>query len=168
MIRITSSKKSNHLLDEITALSKIRSALLNDKVAKKICKEKGIGEWFLAGVPIKFDKIKQSAKTVDSNIILSKNLLKKSFDIMMRYVIHELTHSIQHVQNFRKKDVKKDKEDYLDKDTEVEAFKYQIEFDVENRGKGKADEYVEDLLDYHDIKGKDRADKRDELLDEPS
>jgi hypothetical protein len=167
MIRITSSKKSNSLLDEITALSKIRNALLNDKIAKKICKEKGIGEWFLAGVPIKFDKIKQSAKTVDSYIILNKSLLKKPFDIMMRYVIHELTHSIQHVQNFRKKDTKKENEEYLDKDTEVEAFKYQVEFDAENRGQGKAEKYVEDLLDYHKIKGKERADKRDELLDEP-
>jgi len=166
MIRITSSKKNNELLDEITTLSKIRNALLNDKIARKICKEKGMGEWFLAGVPIKFDKIKQSAKTVDSHIILNKSLLKKSFDIIMRYVIHELTHSIQHVQNFRKKDTKKDKEDYLDKDTEVEAFKYQVEFDAENRGQEKAEKYVEDLLDYHKLKGKDRADKKDELLDE--
>jgi hypothetical protein len=166
MIRITSSKKSNHLFDEIAVLSKIRKALLNDKVARKICKEKGMGEWFLTGVPIKFDKIKQSAKTVDSYIILNKSLMKKPFDIMMRYVIHELTHSIQHVQNFRKKDKKKDKKDYLDKDTEVEAFKYQVEFDAENRGQEKAEKYVDDLLDYHKIKGKDRTDKRDELLDE--
>jgi hypothetical protein len=165
MIRITSSKKNNQLFDEITALSEIRKALMSDKVAKKICKEKGIGEWFLAGVPIKFDKIEQSAKTVDSYIILNKSLMEKPFDIMMRYVIHELTHSIQHVQNFRKKDIRKDNEDYLDKDTEVEAFKYQVEFDKENRGKGKAEKYVEDLLDYHDIKGEDRADKKDELLD---
>jgi len=166
MIRITSSKKNNQLFDEITALSEIRKALLSDKIAKKICKEKGIGEWFLAGVPIKFEKIKQTAKTVDSYIILNKSLLKKPFDIMMRYVIHELTHSIQHVQNFNKKDIKKDNEEYLDKDTEVEAFKYQVEFDRESRGKGKAEKYVEDLLDYHDITGKDRADKKDELLDE--
>ena len=40
MIRITSSKKGNKLFDEIAILSKIRKALLNDKVAKKICKEK--------------------------------------------------------------------------------------------------------------------------------
>jgi len=166
MIRITSSKKSNHLLDENSALSKIRIALLNDKIAKKICKEKGMKESFLAGVNISFGKIKQSAKTVDSNIILNKNLLEKPFDIMMRYVIHELTHSIQHIQNFEKRKEKKKKEDYLDKDTEIEAFKYQIEFDEENRGREKVDEYVEDLLDYHEITGKDRDDKKSELLDD--
>ena len=165
MIRITSSKKGNKLFDEIAILSKIRKALLNDKVAKKICKEKGVGEWFLEGVPIKFEKIKQSAKTVDSNIILNRSLAKKPFDIMMRYVIHELTHSIQHVQASQKKKKGKDDEDYLDKETEVEAFKYQVEFDEKERGRGKAEKYVEDLLDYHKIKGKDRADKRDELLD---
>ena len=149
-----------------SALSKIRIALLNDKIAKKICKEKGMKESFLAGVNISFGKIKQSAKTVDSNIILNKNLLEKPFDIMMRYVIHELTHSIQHIQNFEKRKEKKKKEDYLDKDTEIEAFKYQIEFDEENRGREKVDEYVEDLLDYHEITGKDRDDKKSELLDD--
>ncbi len=137
---------------------------MNDKIAKKICKEKGVGEWFLAGVPIKFDKMKQSAKTVDSRIILNRKLLKKDFDIIMRYVIHELTHSIQHVQDYEKRSKMEEKE-YLDKDTEVEAFRYQIEFDSKNRGKHKAEEYVEELLDYHDITGKDREDKKDELLD---
>ena len=162
MIRITSSKKNNKLFDEISLLSKLRKALLNDKVAKKICREKGVGEGFLLGVPIKFEKIKQSAKTVDSNIILNRSLTEKPFDIIMRYVIHELTHSIQHVQVSKKK--KKDDEDYLDKETEIEAFKYQVEFDENERGRGKAEKYVEDLLDYHKIKGKDREDKKDELL----
>jgi hypothetical protein len=164
MIRITASKKSSQLFDEITILSKIRKALLNDKIAKKICKEKNVGEWFLEGVPITFDEIKQSAKTFDSNIILNRSLMQKPFDIMMRYVIHELTHSIQHVQKLRSEKTD-DNEGYLDKDTEIEAFRYQVEFDEENRGRGKAEEYVEDLLDYHDIKGPDRADKKDELLD---
>ena len=166
MIRITSSKKNNKLLSEIDALAKIRDALMNDKVAKKISKEKGMKNEFLAGVNISFAEIKPSAKTVDSFIILNKKLLKKPFSVMMRYVIHELTHSIQHVQNFEKKDRRKDKEDYLDKDTEIEAFKYQIEFDAENRGEGKAEKYTEDLLDYHKIKGKDREDKKDKLLGE--
>jgi len=166
MIRITSSKKSNKLLDEIEAAAKIRVALMNDKIAKKICREKGMKNEFLAGVNISFAKIKPSAKTVDSFIILNKKLLKKPFPVMMRYVIHELTHAIQHVQNFEKKDRRKTKQDYLDKDTEIEAFKYQIEFDAENRGEEKAEKYTEDLLDYHKIKGEDREDKKDELLGE--
>ena len=165
MIRITSSKKGDRLSDEISILSKIRSALTNDKVAKKICKEKGVEDWFLEGVPIIFDKIKQSAKTVDSVIILNRELMKKPFDIMMRYVIHELTHSIQHVQSSGKHKNKNSEEDYLDKDTEIEAFKYQVEFDEKERGREKAEEYVDSLLDYHKVRGKDRLDKKDELLD---
>jgi hypothetical protein len=165
MIRITSSKNKNQLFDEITILSKIRNALLNDKVAKKICKEKGVGEWFLDGVPILFDDIKQSAKTVDSRIVLNRKLKDRPFNILMRYVIHELTHSIQHVQKIRGKSKKRDT-DYLDRDTEIEAFKYQVEFDSDKRGKGKDKEYVEDLLDYHDISGEEREDKKDVLLSE--
>tara|TARA_Y100001963_G_C6597022_1_gene360694 strand:- start:59 stop:562 length:504 start_codon:yes stop_codon:yes gene_type:complete len=166
MIKITSSKKGNKLFDEISILSKIRATLLKDKIAKKICKEKDIGDWFLSGVPIKFEDIKQSAKTVNASIILNRRLMSEPFSVMMRYVIHELTHAIQHVQKNISKTTKKDNEEYLDKDTEIEAFKYQIEFDSEERGDEKAEKYVEDLLDYHKLRGKDREDKKDELLGE--
>ena len=165
MIIITSSKKDkSKLFDEIELLSKIRRALLNDKVAKKICKEKGVENWFLEGVPISFQEIKPSAKTVDSKIILNEKLARKSFNIIMRYVIHELTHAIQHADKYGKKRPKKDKGEYLDKGSEIEAFQYQVEFDSNKRGKGKAEEYVEELLEYHDLSEGEKKDKRTELL----
>ena len=164
MVRVIASKqKKNSLMDKMTLLSKIRKALINDKIAKKICKEKGVGEWFLKGVPIDFGEIKPSAKTVDSSIILNNKLMDKPFNIMMRYVIHELTHSIQHVQD---QESKRDTEEYLDRPTEIEAFKNQIEYDADKRGEDKAEEYVDGLLDFHDIKGKERKDKKDELLED--
>ena len=165
MIIITSSKENkDSLVDEVELLAKVRRALLNDKTAKKICREKNIGEWFLSGVPIKFEDIKQSAKTVNAHIILNKELAEKPFEILMRYVIHELTHAIQHTQNDNKKNNTDEAEDYLDKDTEVEAFKYQIEFDSKKRGDSKAEEYVDDLLDFHNLRGQDRDEKKRELL----
>lgn len=165
MIVVTSSKKNKgKLFNEILLLSKIREALMNDKTAKKICKEKDIKSWFLKGVPIKFEDMKQSAKTVDSHIILNRKLMSKPFNIIMRYVIHELAHSIQHVQSAKKKYKKDQDREYLDKDTEIEAFQYQIEFDSKNRGKDKAEEYVDGLLDYHKIRGRDRKSKKEELL----
>ena len=166
MIIITSSRKNNNeLIDEVELLSKVRKALLNDKTAKKICRDKEVGDWFLSGVPIRFEEIKQSAKTVNAHIILNKKLTEKPFSILMRYVIHELTHAIQHTQNNKSKDHADEAEDYLDKETEVEAFKYQIEFDSNKRGDSKVEEYVDDLLDFHKIKGKERVNKKRELLE---
>tara|TARA_Y100001938_G_C8070752_1_gene422910 strand:+ start:728 stop:1237 length:510 start_codon:yes stop_codon:yes gene_type:complete len=165
VIVITSSKKDkNKLFDEIELLSKVRKALLNDKVAKKICREKDVGNWFLEGVPISFDRIKPSAKTVDSKIILNEKLAEKSFEIIMRYVIHELTHAIQHADKYGNKKQDKRNKEYLDRGSEIEAFQYQVEFDSNKRGKEKAEEYVEELLEYHDLSGDDKADKRVELL----
>lgn len=164
MIKVYASKKKNTILDKIMLLAEIRSSLTADKIAKEICKENNIDEEFLFGVPISFDKLDVSAKTIDGSIFLNEKLIEKSFDIVMRYVIHELVHAIQHTDS--KSKIKKDKsEDYLDKETEKEAFTYQIKFDKENRGEKAAEEYVEELLDHHDINGKERDVKKEELLD---
>lgn len=166
MFVITSSKKKdNELFDTIYLLGKIRETLIKDKVAKKICKEHSVSPDFLSGVIIKFDKIKPSAKTVDSEIFLNQSLREKSFEIIMRYVIHELTHAIQHAKNYNKNSLSNKSEDYLDRDTEIEAFQNQIEYDSENRGEKEAVEYVEELLDYHEIDGKKRESKKKELLE---
>ena len=116
------------------------------------------------GVPISFDKLDVSAKTIDGSIFLNEKLAKKDFDILMRYVIHELVHAIQHSDEKNKN--KEDKaEDYLDRQSEIDAFVEQIKFDKKNRGKDAAEEYVEELLDHHNIKGDRREKKREELLE---
>jgi len=165
MIRvIASKKKSNSLLEQMEILSHVRTALMNDKVAKQICKDKGMGEWFLKSVPISFDKLKPTAKTINGKIVLNPKLMKKPFNILMRYVIHELTHAIQHVDDFGEKEDDKS-QDYLDREDEVEAFQYQVEYDVGERGLEKVEEYVEGLLDFHDIPAVKQNDKKEELLD---
>ena len=166
MFIIKSSKKNkDNLFDNIYLLGEIRKALVKDKIAKKICKEHSVSLDFLSGVTIKFDKIKPSAKTVDAEIILNNSLKSKSFEIIMRYVIHEVTHAIQHAKNQNKKKSVDKSKDYLDKETEIEAFQNQIEYDSEQRGEKEAIKYVEDLLDYHDIDGKKREEKKEELLE---
>ena len=61
----------------------------------------------------------------------------------------------------------KDKgDDYLNRDSELDAFKYQIEFDSENRSREDVMEYVEGLLDFHDIPEGKRGDKEEELMEQ--
>ena len=77
-------------------LSRIRSELLNDPIAKDIASDlKEDADKFLKCVSISFDELDVSAKTTNGNIILNQKLIDKPFPVMMRYVIHELTHAVQ-------------------------------------------------------------------------
>lgn len=167
MIKISSIKKEENLMDQITYLARIRESLVNDQIAKIICEDMGFEHKILTGIPIRFEDLDVSAKTVNSNISLNPKLMNKSFDIVMRYVIHELVHCFQHVKNFNKKkdNNSKDDEDYLDDKNEIEAFQWQIKYDEESRGEDEAEEYVDELLEYHDVPKKERDDKKELFLE---
>jgi len=161
---IASKKKSNYLKDQMEALSKIRTSLINDNIAKDICKENDVGPLFLRSVPIRFEKLDVTAKTVNGNIILNPKLMNKSFEIMMRYIIHELVHAIQHMDDYDKKDNDKKKK-YLNREDEIEAFQYQLKYDKENRGDEEAEKYVDHLLDFHKIPEDQKEDKKEEIME---
>ena len=164
MIKIAKAKKKTEVMDDMKILSKIRSALMNDSVAKDLCEENDIGDWFLKSVPIKFDKLDVSARTVDGCITISKELNSRPFNIIMRYVIHELVHAIQHALGTGKGASGKSK-NYLNNKDEIEAFQYQIVYDEKERGLDDVEEYVDELLDYHDYPKKKRKDKKEKLLE---
>lgn len=167
MFIVRAKKKENKYLDTIMLLSKIRTELINDSIAKDICEENNVDDKFLAGVCIKFDDLEVSAKTINSEIILNKKLMEKSFDVIMRYVIHELVHAIQHCMKQNKKDKKGDQENhYLDNADEVDAFQKQVLYQSENNGEKSAEKYVDELLDYHEISGENAEKKKKELMEE--
>jgi hypothetical protein len=157
----TKKEKSLTLREIFKALSEIRAALLNDEIAMDICSEAGEDESILEAVPIYFEEMDVTAKTVSGKIMLNPALIGEPFIIMMRYVIHELVHVMQHLDG--KNRGEDDSGNYLDKETEEAAFKRQIEFDVEHRPKKDVDEYIGGLLEYHDFPEKDRAKKEEEL-----
>ncbi len=165
MIRVIASKnKKNPLVAQMNMLAKIRTALINNDIAKEICADNNIDEDILRIIPIDFGEDEVTAKTVNASISLNPKLIEKPFNIVMRYVIHEFSHCIQHIVDYGKDDPDKSK-DYLNKEDEIEAFQYQIKFDAENRGKKEAENYVDKLLEYHDLPDTRREDKKDELLE---
>jgi hypothetical protein len=119
----------------------------------------------LLGIPISFsNELDVSAKTTDGEMTLSTELIEEGYEIMLRYVVHELVHVFQHMENKEKRDLYPN-HDYLDRPDELQAFQYQIEFDESARGEKSVIEYIEELLDYHDIPGEDKVDKAVELMD---
>jgi hypothetical protein len=165
IIKISKKNVKPSLEDEIKILDKIRKSLINNDVAKEICDDNNFDYWILKSVSIRFDNIDTTAKTINGNIILSKKLLKKSHETIMKYVIHELVHVFQHIDEYGKKKKINRKKDYLNREHEIEAFQYQLQFDKKQKGEKKVEDYVENLLDYHKIPDSKREDKKKELME---
>lgn len=163
---IVFARKKNSLKHKTELLSKIRKLLKEDDICLQICSEFGHEIDILDGIPIQFDPdIDVSAKTINAKIYLSENLLSESFKVIMRYVVHELVHAFQHM-NKKDKEDKHEKKDYLDRPDEVEAFQAQIKYDAKNRGKDAAEDYVDELIEYHEIPNTKKEEKKEELLKE--
>lgn len=157
------AKASLH--DELDILSRIRSDLKEDPVVLKLFEDKGKSLELIDGIPIDFsDEIDVSAKTINSRVILNKSLLSETYDILYRYAVHEVVHSLQHLDIENRVDDYEEL-DYLDRPDELEAFQYQIEADKNRRGEDEVIEYVEELVDYHDISEYKKEDKKEELLE---
>lgn len=154
---------ADDLEDIIELLAEIKQEMKNNDIVAEICKEHGFNIDIIDGIPLEFvDDLEASAKTVDSRIQLNSELLNEDFEIIMRYAIHELVHSLQHMKSEGIDPYASD--EYLDRDDELEAFQFQIAYDAEERGENEAVDYVEDLIEYHEIPEEEQQDKKEELL----
>jgi hypothetical protein len=165
MIVVFAKKDGDDRLERtIELLSEIKENLKTSDIAKEICKKYGYDIDIIDGIPIEFkDDLGSSAKTINSKISISDELIDAPIEKIMRYAIHELVHALQHMQRYGKEDPYKDKK-YLDRPDEIEAFQSQIEFEAKEVGMDEAEDYVDDLLDYHDIPENDKDDKKEELM----
>lgn len=163
MITIIAKKNKTNLHNIIELLAEIKRTMRNDDVVKEICKEHGFDIDILDGIPIEFiEDLEASAKTTNSCIKLNSNLLDEEFEVIMRYAVHELVHALQHMlpDNYNCDD-----EEYLERPDELSAFQYQIKYEDKERGKDKAEEYVDDLIEYHEIPPEKQENKKEELLE---
>lgn len=157
-------KLSKRETDEAALIRKMRAIIKKDPVVIRAFKEHGVELGEVDRVSIEFADLDVSAKTKDCKIYLNRELLKKVDEVdLASYLTHEIRHLLQQMTGDTKGSQAKD---YLEKDTEVAAFKDQVEFKKEHKGEDKAESYVDSLLDYHDINGKKRKDKKKELLGE--
>jgi len=145
-------------------ISRAKRYLKTDPTMQEICKKYDTDINIIDYIPIMFGHIDTSAKTDHGTIILNYKLLcDGDFYKDFGYLVHEGTHWLQ--QLFRNKPTKSSNEgNYLDNLFEVEAFKFQSKYIADHFGDQEAEGYIEGLLDHHDIKGKKRKNKEEELL----
>jgi hypothetical protein len=132
---------------------------------RRICEEYGVSTDYIDYIPMTFSDLDVSAKTVKGVIYLNYKLLcDGDFFNDYSYLVHEGTHHFQ--QCFGDKPTKgSDDGDYLDNKYEVEGFQNQVEYMANEFGKDDAEEYVDNLLDHHEItKKKEKENKKEELM----
>lgn len=144
-------------------INKAKKYLKSSDTMKTLFEDNNLPINYIDYIPVRFDKIDTSAKTVSGVIILSYKLLEDNdFYEDYSYLAHEITHFIQ--QCFADEATESGDEHYLDNEYEVEGFQKQVEFLQEEFGPEEAEKYTDSLLDYHEYKKNKRDSKKDELM----
>lgn len=155
---IMNSKDSKVLLEAITSLLK------DNAIVQELFKKFDVPLEKIDSIPIEFQEMEVSAKTKKGKIYINESLLSDGdFSEDVHYIVHEIVHWLQQIYGDKTKYPKSNDVHYLDLPSEIEAFKYQIKFIGSFQSADDAEQYVSDLLDFHEFKGEDRAIKASEL-----
>lgn len=160
----SSSKIYLSIEDSVKLIKQIKDELKEKEVAQEICKEYGFTTDIIDGIVIKFDDIDTSAETVNGEMVLNNELIQEEFDVLMRYPVHELVHVFQHMEREGQGGDPYEGMEYLDRPDEQEAFIAQVEDEKQTRGEEAAEEYVDELLDYHSVPEEEKDEKKETLL----
>lgn len=145
-------------------LKKLREFLKKDEVVQKMFKEYEVDIEEIDYIPMKFGNLDVSAKTDHGVIIYNYKLLTDGdFFKDFSYGVHEITHWLQQTTG-TKPTKSSDDGSYLDNPFEQEGFQNQIEYISKQDGKEEAENYVDSLLDHHDIEDKERDKKKETLM----
>ncbi len=145
-------------------INKAKEHIKKSDVMQRICEEYGQPIEVIDLIPTYFKELDVSAKTDHGVIYLNFKLLEDAdFFKDYSYLIHEYSHFFQ--QCFRDEATQSsDDGSYLDNEFEQEGFQNQIEYIAKEHGEQEADDYVENLLDHHEIEDEERDEKKEVLM----
>lgn len=146
-------------------IDKVRQKIKDHPVVVEMFKDYNVSTDEIDLIPMCFAEMDVSAKTDHGCLYFNTNLLDDNdFDKDDHYLVHEITHWCQQT-NGDKPTPGSDNGDYLKNPAEVEAFKNQSEYISETRSDDEAEDYINKVLDHHDVKGKKRKERMDALLE---
>jgi len=113
-------------------------------------------------IPMCFGNIDVSARTEKGIITFNYALIEDGdFEKDDHYLVHEVVHFLQQTNKPTKSS---DDGDYLDNKAEIEGFQNQTHFLADERGDEKAEDYVEQVLDHHEVNEEKERNKRKKQL----
>lgn len=145
-------------------IKKMREYLKNNDVVKNMFKEYKVDIAEIDYIPMMFGDIDVSATTNHGVITFNYQLLTDGdFFKDFSYGVHEVCHYLQ--QTTGSKPTKSaDDGEYLDNKFEREGFTNQVEYIAEQFGNGEAEQYVDDLLEHHEVTDKKEKDKLESIF----
>ncbi len=145
-------------------IDEVRERIKKTDVVKDMCREHGVETDYIDLIPMAFADLDVSARTDKGCIYFNYRLLDDD-DFLNddHYMAHEIVHHFQQCHGDGPT-TGGDGEDYLDNEYEIEGFQAQTEYLAETRDNNAAEKYVDQVLDHHDVNGKDRKKRKDELL----
>ena len=146
-------------------IKKMREYLKQNEVVQKMFKEYDVDISEIDLIPMMFGNLDVSAKTDHGVIIFNYKLLTDGdFFKDFSYGVHEMTHWLQQTTG-TKATKSSDDGSYLDNPYEQEGFQNQVEYIADQFGEGEAEQYVDDLLEHHEIENKKEVkDKKETLM----
>lgn len=115
-------------------------------------------------IEVGFKAMDVSAKTRDGKIWINKRFLEDG-DLVgdAHYICHEIVHWLQQRTGLEKYHQPDHYPDYLSLPTEIQAFREQIQFIRSYKGEEAAQKYLDELLDFHELKGAERKERAEQL-----
>jgi hypothetical protein len=146
-------------------IKKMREYLKKNDVVQKVFEEYGVSIEELDYIPMMFGELDVSAKTDHGVIIFNYKLLTDAdFFEDFSYGVHEMTHWLQQTTG-NKATKSSDDGSYLDNPYEQEGFQNQVEYIAEQFGEDHAEQYVDELLEHHEVDSdKEFEEKKDTLM----
>jgi hypothetical protein len=145
-------------------IKKMRATLKKDEVVQKMFKEYDVDLEELDLIPMRFGNLDVSAKTDHGVIIYNYKLLcDGDFLDDYSYGVHEMTHWLQQTTG-NKPTQGADEGSYLDNPFEQEGFQNQVEYIANTKGEEEAENYVDDLLEHHEVENKKEFEEKKETL----
>lgn len=145
-------------------INKARKFLKTDKTMLRVFKEYKTDINELDYIPMYFKDLDVSAKTDHAIIYLNYALLTDGdFFKDFSYLVHECSHWLEQTTG-TKPTQSSDDGNYLDNPSEQEAFSNQVEYIANQFGEDEAEDYVDDLLDHHDVTDKKEVKEKKEIF----
>jgi len=146
-------------------IKKMREYLKQNEVVRKMFKDYDVDISEIDFIPMMFGNLDVSAKTDHGVIIFNYRLLcDGDFFKDFSYGVHEMTHWLQQTTG-TKATRSSDDGSYLDNPYEQEGFQNQVEYIADQFGEDEAEQYVDDLLEHHEVEDKKEVkDKKETLM----
>lgn len=141
--------------DILSLIDQAKEKVKESDVYKDICKEYKAKSYYIDNVAVVFSPDLDVSARTDGGVIYINAKYIEDIDETAHYIVHEFTHWCQQCLGDGPT-YSPDSDDYLADDNELEGFKNQVEFIKENEDYTGAKDYVDKLLDHHDVDGKER------------